>query len=190
MYYVEVTHADFIMVERATRDPNTFTPPILDCPGIGQDHCSPLERGDFGTRFEWECRPDGAPNCTLYEDENGFGSLHVDTDVDSWSVIFEHGATYIITVKGAGDQSGDNDNGGTLADPKLEILELANYDNDTNEFTWSVVATSTHKATNNRNIEYEYVVTDFDVQAPWLLRVSSGDTPTGAGTYLISLHKK
>jgi hypothetical protein len=186
MYYVEVTHADFIMVERATRDPNTFTPPILDCPGIGQDHCSTTDNGDF----EWECRPDGAPNCTLYEDENGFGSLHEDTDVDSWSVIFEHGATYIITVKGAGDQSGDNDNGGTLADPKLEILELADYDNDENEFTWSVVATSTHKATDNRNIEYEYVVTDFEVQAPWLLRVSSGDTPTGAGTYLISLRKK
>ena len=185
IYYVEVNHADFVMVERASSDPNTFTPPNLDCSGIGQDHCSTLS--DVG--FVWDCKADGTPNCTLYEDENGFGSLHEDTDVDSWSVIFDHGATYIITVKGAGDTSGGNDNGGTLADPKLEILELADYDSD-DGFTWTVVATSTHKATDNRNIEYEYVVTDFDVQAPWLLRVSSGDTPTGAGTYLISLRKK
>ena len=53
-----------------------------------------------------------------------------------------------------------------LSNRNWSILELANYDNDENQFTWSVVATSTHKATNNRNIEYEYVVTDFTMQAP------------------------
>ena len=34
MYYVEVTHADFILVERATSDASTFTPPMRDCIGL------------------------------------------------------------------------------------------------------------------------------------------------------------
>ena len=55
-------------------------------------------------------------------------------------------------------------------------------------FIWSVVATSTEIATNNKNIEYTFVVPNFTEQAPWLLRVSSADTP-GVGTYLISLHE-
>ena len=46
MYYVEVTHADFIMVEEATSDPNTFTPPRRDCVGTGQDYCPTPPKGD------------------------------------------------------------------------------------------------------------------------------------------------
>jgi hypothetical protein len=184
MYYVEVTHADFILVEAATSNANTFAPPRKDCVGVGQQNCPPTAPG---ARYERECRVAGHPNCAIYDGKTGFGSLHTSTDVDSWSVIFDLNATYVITVKGAGDQSGSNDNGGSLADPKLEILELSNYDDETG-FTWSVVATSTEIGTNNKNIEYTFVVPNFIVQAPWLLRVSS-DTPGGTGTYLISLRE-
>ena len=185
IYYVEVAKADFILVELATADANTFTPPRRDCVGIGLDHCPTPPPG----QYERECRPGGHPNCSVNNGKTGFGSLHTATDVDAWSVIFDYGATYIITVKGAGDQSGNNDNSGTLPDPKLEILELADYDSETDTFTWSLVATSTQQATDNRNIKYTYMVPHFEVQKPWLLRVSSGDQPTGAGTYLISLRK-
>ena len=184
MYYVEVTHADYLMVELATSDPNTFTPPRRDCVGTGQDYCPTPPRG----KYERECKNLGRPNCIIDNGKTGFGSLYEDGDVDSWSVIFDLDATYLITVKGAGDQTVTNDNGGSLANPKLEILELANYD-DATGFTWSVVATSTESGTNNKNIKYTFDVPTFTVQAPWLLRVSSADTPAGVGTYLISLHE-
>ena len=186
VYYVEVTKADYVLVEPATRDANVFAPPRRDCVGW-LDYCSTPPPGHYYVR---ECQSSADyPTCIVDIGTYGFGSLHTASDVDAWSVILESEATYIITVRGAGDQSG-NDNGGTLPDPKLEILEMVSYDKVNFAFTWRVVQTSTQQAADNRNIKYEFQVPQFIVQAPWLLQVTSGNQPSGAGTYIIGLHEK
>lgn len=49
----------------------------------------------------------------------GDGSL----ETDAWKVRLDQGKRYIIEVKGAGDLSGGNDNGGTLPNPAVGLIE-------------------------------------------------------------------
>ena len=63
-----------------------------------------------------DCGDGVSTGCSV--DVNGYGVGVVDpaADFDWWSLELEGGKTYAIDVKGAGDQSG-NDNAGTLPDP-------------------------------------------------------------------------
>ena len=63
-----------------------------------------------------DCEGVVSTGCSV--DVNGYGVGIVDPadDYDWWSLELEGGKTYAIDVKGAGDQSG-NDNAGTLLDP-------------------------------------------------------------------------
>ena len=69
-----------------------------------------------------DCGAGVSTGCSV--DVNGYGVGVIDpaTEFDWWSLELEDGKTYTIDVKGAGDQSG-NDNAGTLPDP-LVILYI------------------------------------------------------------------
>ena len=68
-----------------------------------------------------DCGDGVSTGCSV--DVNGYGVGVVDpaADVDWWSLELEGGKTYAIDVKGAGDQSG-NDNAGTLPDPFVSLF--------------------------------------------------------------------
>ena len=68
-----------------------------------------------------DCGDGVSTGCSV--DVNGYGVGIVDPadDSDWWSLELEGGKTYAIDVKGAGDQSG-NDNAGTLPDPSVSLF--------------------------------------------------------------------
>ncbi len=72
-----------------------------------------------------DCAPDASTECSLDVGESEEGTVGDASDKDAWAVMLEAGATYIIDVKGAGDRSGGDDNGGTLEDPFAELLDTA-----------------------------------------------------------------
>ena len=67
-----------------------------------------------------DCGGDVSTGCSV--DVNGYavGVIDPAADVDWWSLELEGGKTYAIDVKGAGDQSG-NDNAGTLPNPAVVL---------------------------------------------------------------------
>ena len=92
-------------------------PPLdeaVDCPRTRPTHCS-IAVGE-SKRGEIERTTDGS------------------LDADAWTVQLDSGKRYVIEVRGAGDRSGGNDNGGTLPDPVVELttevgIALASNDN-------------------------------------------------------------
>ena len=67
-----------------------------------------------------DCGAGVSTGCSV--DVNGYGVGVIDpaTEFDWWSLELEGGKTYAIDVKGAGDQSG-NDNAGTLPNPAVVL---------------------------------------------------------------------
>ena len=131
------------------------------------------------------------PNCGIGSSIDGrasgyreMGEIQSAGDKDLWSVILQRGRTYVIEVKGAGDPGGDN--GGTLADPDVEIYELS-WDERTG---WSGAqrasnddASGTNK---NARVLYTYPIGD-EPQTPIGIRVS-GVSGT-AGSYTVTVKR-
>ncbi len=100
-----------------------------------------------------------------------------DPDIDAWIVEFEANKTYFVEVKGAGDVSGDNDNGGSLPDPAVSLADVEG----------PVIASNDNVAGDNRNARLT-LVSGSDGAGAYVLLVSGGTGPgNGTGTYTVSL---
>ena len=111
------------------------------------------------------------------------GVIQTSSDADLWSVILERGETYLVEVKGSGDPGGDN--GGTLADPSVEIYE----------FDWSRATgwSGTKRASNdnvngaNKNARVVYTYPNLDkAQTPIGIRVMGANAATGSYTVSVA----
>ena len=120
--------------------------------------------------------PTGDPeDCMLQIGRDTTGLIDGFLDVDAWSVRLEGGKTYVVHVKGAGDRSGGDDNGGTLGDPLLALRNPAE----------STVAANDDAAADNRNSRLRYIVpTDAGGVYTVLVNRRTGGTPRLA-TYTV-----
>ena len=143
------------------------------------------------TRRSGDCHDlnSGGPNCGIGSSIDGRASGYSEQgeiqgagDGDLWSVILERGRTYVIEVKGAGDQGGDN--GGTLADPNVEVFELS-WDERTG---WSGAQRASNddaSATNKNSLAtYTYPYAD-EPQSPIGIRVSGANGTAGSYTVTV-----
>ena len=143
------------------------------------------------TRRSGDCRDlsTRGPNCGIgssidrrAEGYRDGGAIQSASDGDLWSVILERGQTYEIEVKGDGDLRGDN--GGTLADPYVEIYEM-----DWSERTgWSgaLRASNDNARGTNKNARVTYTYPDVnEPQTPIGIRVSG--TSGSTGSYTVSV---
>ena len=95
-----------------------------------------------------DCAPDASTECRLNVGEPREGSVGHAFDFDAWAVRLEAGRVYVIDVRGAGDRSGNNDNGGTLADPFVRLLDSSE----------TSVASNNDVAEDNQNARITYTV--------------------------------
>ena len=123
-----------------------------------------------------DCSAVQPATCSLGVGQSKRGRIEATTsvlrDIDAWEVVFQPNTTAVVEVKGAGDLSGDNDNGGSLPDPWVvltnsEGVRLAFNDN---------------VASDNRNAGLSLDVGPDD-GGTYLLLVDGID---GHGTYTIS----
>ena len=129
------------------------------------------------------------PNCgigsyidgraTGYSEQGEIASAR---DGDLWSVILDRGRTYVIEVKGAGDPGGDN--GGTLADPDVEIYELSW--NERTGWSGTLRASNDNASGTNKNarVLYTYPIGD-EPQSPIGIRVSGANGTAGSYTVTV-----
>ena len=125
-----------------------------------------------------DCGGDGvSTGCSV--DVNGYGVGIVDpaADIDWWSLELEGGKTYTIDVKGAGDQSG-NDNAGTLPDPFVSLFShlgesplLANINDNVNDGQ-------------NKNSRVVYSVS-LDAGGTYYVSVAKAISSSEEGTYTL-----
>ena len=124
-----------------------------------------------------DCGGGVSTGCSV--DVNGYGVGVIDpaADVDWWSLEFEGGKTYAIDVKGAGDQSG-NDNAGTLPDPVVSLYShfgesplLANINDNVND-----------GQNNNSRIVYSV---GLDAGGTYYVSVAKASSSSEGGTYTV-----
>ena len=129
------------------------------------------------------------PNCGIGSSIDGRasgyseqGEIQSAGDGDLWSVILQRGRTYVIEVKGAGDPRGDN--GGTLADPNVEIYELS-WD-ERRGWSGAQRASNDDASGTNKNarVLYTYPIGD-EPQTPIGIRVSGVSGATGSYTVTV-----
>ena len=73
-----------------------------------------------------DCSDDDSTGCSLAVGGSAIGVLKSGSDADRWSVNLSGGTTYVINVKGAGDESGGDDNAGTLSNPRSSLHDSSN----------------------------------------------------------------
>ena len=129
------------------------------------------------------------PNCGIGSYIDGrasgyreMGEIQSAGDGDLWSVILDRGRTYVIEVKGAGDPGGDN--GGTLADPNVEIYELSW--NGRAGWSGALRASNDNASGTNKNarVLYTYPIGD-EPQSPIGIRVSGANGTAGSYTVIV-----
>ena len=150
-------------------------------------HAQTLEE----TRRSGDCRDlsSRGPNCGIgssidrrplgYSEQ---GAIQSASDADLWSVILQRGQTYVIDVKGSGDQGGDN--GGTLPDPSVEIYEL--FWSARTGWSGTLRASNDNASGTNNNASVVYTYpSGTQPQTPIGIRVSGAN---GAmGSYTVSI---
>lgn len=127
-----------------------------------------------------DCSGTQPATCGLNAGESKRGRIEAtsgDPDIDAWQVELEANTTYFVDVKGAGDLSGDNDNGGSLPDPRVSLTDIVGI----------VIAANDDVASDNRNARLT-LVSGPDGAGTYVLFVSGGTGPDDStGTYTISL---
>ena len=73
-----------------------------------------------------DCADGNSTGCSLTVGASAIGVIRSGSDADRWSVNLSGGTTYIIDVRGAGDESGGGDNAGTLWDPRSILYDSSN----------------------------------------------------------------
>ncbi len=128
-YYVEVgtlyassnPHASFYSLRLGEA---LVVDEVADCPASQSSHCA-LEVGQLRT-----------------------GLMEDPMDRDWWAVSLEPGKTYRVQLRGAGDQSGGGDNGGTVENTHLTLHDPSG----------TVLASNDNVAADNRNSRIVYAV--------------------------------
>ena len=127
-----------------------------------------------------DCSSTQPATCSLNVGESKrarIGATSGDPDIDAWKVEFEANKTYFVEVKGAGDMSGRNDNGGSLPDPAVSLADVEGR----------VIASNDNDGGDNRNARLTLVVGSAGAGA-YVLFVTGGTGPDyGTGTYTVSL---
>ena len=73
-----------------------------------------------------DCADDDTTGCSLTVGGSAIGVVNSGSDIDRWSVSLSSGTTYVIDVRGAGDNSGGGDNAGTLSNPRTILYDSSN----------------------------------------------------------------
>ena len=119
--------------------------------------------------------------CAMDHAELSSGSIASATDLDAWSVILDPGKTYQIDVRGAGDAGGDNP--GTLADPRVVLIEW-DYDDNTGAYTRDQRASHDNVSPTNKNARLTYAHHPAD-QLQRVFHVVIAGVSGGTGTYTV-----
>ena len=127
-----------------------------------------------------DCGNDSSTECSVNVGGQETGTISRTYDADAWAMELEEGQTYVIEVKGAGDSSGGNDNGGTLEDP-YALLHIS---------VGGMVARNEDVAENNLNARITYTVPpDGGMYYVYLAARSASPDPDGTyvRTYTVSV---
>ena len=124
-----------------------------------------------------DCGGGVSTGCSV--DVNGYGVGVVDpaADFDWWSLEFEGGKTYAIDVKGAGDQSG-NDNAGTLPDPSVILYSHFGENPVLVDFSDNV----DDGQNNNSRVVYSV---GLDAGGTYYVSVAKASNSSEGGTYMV-----
>ena len=124
-----------------------------------------------------DCGDGVSTGCSV--DVNGYGVGIVDPAADSdwWSLELEGGKTYAIDVKGAGDQSG-NDNAGTLPDPFVILYNHPDQNPLLEDFSDNV----DDGQNNNSRVVYSV---GLDAGGTYYVSVAKVHTSSEGGTYTL-----
>ena len=125
-----------------------------------------------------DCPPGVTTDCVLEVGQLKTGNIDSPQDLDAWRVTLEAGEPYVFDVRGAGDASGE-DNGGTLQDPFLSLLDPSG----------ATVATNNDVGEGNRNAGFPYTVPEDAGGTYFVVASAKSGTLAIPGTYTVSVEE-
>jgi hypothetical protein len=124
-----------------------------------------------------DCLDGPTTHCRLPVGSPRTGVVDRHIEVDYWGLTLVGGGTYIAEVRGDGDRSGDDENGGTLGDPFIRLR------NDTGD----LLAENDNIAPDNRNARITFTVPTHGGGTYYLVVSEASGVTAMPSTYTISI---